>query len=252
MKTLKSSTKKGRTARMVTAVVLCLALMIGATYAWFSDSASTGINTITAGNLKVMLKYKDMSVKPNGQWKDATDHNIFDDKMMTNWEPGMVVYSESIRVENAGTLNLKYQFTINVNKEEKTSTGKSLSDVIKAAVLKETDFDNITGYTTEDEHRTAIIEYVKNNGGFQPISTFEQTGRLAPPAGDNDGITKEQIVILYWEPNTFEVDNLYNNKGGEISFGLHVNATQDPKESDSFGSNYDADIAFPTSAPVNP
>ena len=39
----------------VMAMVLCLAMLVGATFAWFTDTASTGVNKIQAGNLDVQL-----------------------------------------------------------------------------------------------------------------------------------------------------------------------------------------------------
>jgi predicted ribosomally synthesized peptide with SipW-like signal peptide len=39
----------------VLALLLCFATLTGTTFAWFTDSASTGVNTIQAGNLGVDL-----------------------------------------------------------------------------------------------------------------------------------------------------------------------------------------------------
>ena len=35
------------------ALVLSAAMLIGTTFAWFTDTASTGVNKIVSGNLKV-------------------------------------------------------------------------------------------------------------------------------------------------------------------------------------------------------
>ena len=39
------------------ALVVCFSLLIGSTFAWFTDSATSGVNTITAGNLDIELEY---------------------------------------------------------------------------------------------------------------------------------------------------------------------------------------------------
>ena len=57
----------------VLALLMCVAMLIGATFAWFTDTASTGVNKIQAGNLDVKLEYAtawndDGSVKT---WADA-------------------------------------------------------------------------------------------------------------------------------------------------------------------------------------
>ena len=47
--------------------VLCLAMLIGATFAWFTDTASTGVNKIQAGNLDVALEMQNA----DGKWVSA-------------------------------------------------------------------------------------------------------------------------------------------------------------------------------------
>ena len=38
------------------ALVLCLSMLVGTTFAWFTDTATTGVNTIQAGTLDVGLE----------------------------------------------------------------------------------------------------------------------------------------------------------------------------------------------------
>ena len=52
--TNRKSTKRALLGSIM-AMVLCLAMLIGATFAWFTDTASTGVNKIQAGNLDVAL-----------------------------------------------------------------------------------------------------------------------------------------------------------------------------------------------------
>ena len=99
----------------VLSLVICAAMLVGTTFAWFTDSVTSGRNTIVAGNLDVELEYA--TVDGTGaltDWTsvdDATD--LFADGL---WEPGyaQVVY---LRVSNLGTLALKYQFSINITNE---------------------------------------------------------------------------------------------------------------------------------------
>ena len=85
----------------VMALVMCVVMLVGTTFAWFTDTASTGVNKIQSGNLDVKLMYStDMQT-----WKEATDQTkLFDDNAL--WEPGytQVVY---LKVVNAGNLALK-------------------------------------------------------------------------------------------------------------------------------------------------
>ena len=115
--TNRKSTKRALLGSVV-AMVLCLAMLVGATFAWFTDTASTGVNKIQAGNLDVALEYStDMKT-----WKEATNATqLFNDKAL--WEPGHteVVY---LKLVNNGNLALKYEteFSHNYN----VSRGKSV------------------------------------------------------------------------------------------------------------------------------
>ena len=87
----------------IMALVMCVVMLVGTTFAWFTDTASTGVNKIQSGNLDVKLMYStDMQ-----RWTEATEQTkLFDDNAL--WEPGytQVVY---LKVVNAGNLALKYE-----------------------------------------------------------------------------------------------------------------------------------------------
>ncbi len=51
----------------VLALLMCVAMLIGTTFAWFTDTASTAVNKIQAGNLNIELQMKDN----NGKWVNA-------------------------------------------------------------------------------------------------------------------------------------------------------------------------------------
>ncbi len=55
MMTNRKSTKRALLGSVM-AMVLCLAMLVGATFAWFTDTASTGVNKIQSGKLDVALK----------------------------------------------------------------------------------------------------------------------------------------------------------------------------------------------------
>ena len=42
----------------VAVLFLCIVLLIGATFAWFTDSVNSGTNVIKAGNLKISATYQ--------------------------------------------------------------------------------------------------------------------------------------------------------------------------------------------------
>ena len=57
----KTKTTKRALLSSVLAMLLCVTMLIGTTFAWFTDTASTAVNKIQAGNLDVALEMKDAS-----------------------------------------------------------------------------------------------------------------------------------------------------------------------------------------------
>ena len=98
----------------VMAVLICVAMLIGTTFAWFTDTASTAVNKIQAGNLKVDLQMQ----KPDGSWVSAKGETL-EFKKAANaageevlWEPGCTYELPKLRVVNMGNLALKYTIEI--------------------------------------------------------------------------------------------------------------------------------------------
>ena len=96
------------------AVVMCVAMLVGTTFAWFTDTASTGVNKIVAGNLDIELQMKDSK----GNWVNAEGKALsflVDGKGLTDseqilWEPGCTYYTTEVRVYNKGTLAVKFEY----------------------------------------------------------------------------------------------------------------------------------------------
>ena len=108
--TNRKSTKRALLGSAV-AMVLCLAMLVGATFAWFTDTASTGVNKIQAGNLDVQL------VDENG---NSLEGKTLEFKKAANaaegeavlWEPGCTYELPAVYVKNNGKLALKYKVAI--------------------------------------------------------------------------------------------------------------------------------------------
>ena len=111
-----TSSKSTKRALLTSALALlmCVAMLIGTTFAWFTDTASTGVNKIQAGNLDVALE---MSTDGTN-WESAegktltfkTKDNRAADKIL--WEPGCTYELPQLRVVNKGNLALKYKIQI--------------------------------------------------------------------------------------------------------------------------------------------
>ena len=50
---MKTKSKKTALLMSFTSLLICFAMLVGSTFAWFTDTASTGVNQIKSGTLKV-------------------------------------------------------------------------------------------------------------------------------------------------------------------------------------------------------
>ena len=109
--TNRKSTKRALLGSVM-AMVLCLAMLVGATFAWFTDTASTGVNKIQAGNLDVALEMQNA----DGKWVSAEGETLDFVKAAAGeqvlWEPGCTYELPELRVVNNGNLALKYKVKI--------------------------------------------------------------------------------------------------------------------------------------------
>ena len=111
--TNRKSTKRALLGSVM-AMVLCLAMLVGATFAWFTDTASTGVNKIQAGKLDVALEMKDASgnwVSAEGKTLDFVKAAGAENEAIL-WEPGCTYELPQLRVVNKGNLALKYKIQI--------------------------------------------------------------------------------------------------------------------------------------------
>jgi len=231
--TNRKSTKRALLGSVM-AMVLCLAMLVGATFAWFTDTASTGVNKIQAGNLDVALEYStDFKT-----WNKVTDTTkLFEDS--TVWEPGRteVVY---LRVKNAGTLALKYAVGMyNINEGRgKNVAGEFyyLSNYVKLGAVETT-----AAYADREAAINAVNAEARTlkSIGSSAIIGEDQMVMLAPEAD-----AKTYALVLYMPTEVGNEANPKNNDpywASKFSFGISVNATQAEYENDSYDNTYDHD-----------
>ena len=95
----------------VMALVMCVVMLVGTTFAWFTDTASTAVNKIVAGNLDIKLLAEDGVASLEGatlKWQKADGAENED----VLWEPGCRYKLQPIIIKNAGNLALKYKVVI--------------------------------------------------------------------------------------------------------------------------------------------
>ena len=215
----------------VLALLMCVAMLVGATFAWFTDTASTGVNKIQAWNLDVKLMYStDMQT-----WKEATDQTkLFDDNAL--WEPGytQVVY---LKIVNAGKLALKYE--AGFSKNYTSNRGKNVNG----------DWYRVDNYLKIGTAETAT-KFANREDVWSAIAATEKT--LAKDVMLTDGwITLKAgeasdpfAVAIYMPTSVGNEANASRLRPSSVSgLGIEVRATQATVESDSFDNNYDANAA---------
>lgn len=192
----------------VLALILCFAMLLGSTWAWFTDTDTTKVNTINSGILDVQL----LDAQGNTiEGKKLNFLGLDDNNTLTNtdllWEPGVTFYTEGFQVKNAGNLALKYEIV--VSGANATSEGKAnLLDVIDFKIVDTLDWDD-----------DAITE-----------------GKLAANAS-----SATYYVIAHMDE---AAGNEYQNCTLD-GVAITVYATQNTVENDAFDNKYDENATFP-------
>ena len=210
MMTSSKSTKRALISSAL-AILMCVAMLIGTTFAWFTDTASTGVNKIQAGNLDVdIIDLQGHSLDGETlKWQKASGAENED----VLWEPGCTYYLTPFQIQNKGSLALKYKVVINgVSGDSKLlealefgfyyfSVGfgeeRSLDELIEGGKL-----DNVAEYPGLCTAPIYIVAHMKEEAG-----------------NEYQGLTIDDI-------------------------GITVYATQDTYENDSFGNTYDENADY--------
>ena len=111
------SSKRNIIVSAIMVIALCFGVMVGGTYAWFTDTVSSNVCKVESGTLKVDLEMQ----KDDGSWVSAKGETLmFKVNGVTPavgtpilWEPGCTYELPALRVVNKGTLALKYKVVIN-------------------------------------------------------------------------------------------------------------------------------------------
>ena len=195
------------------ALVMCVVMLVGTTFAWFTDTASTGVNKIVAGNLDIQLFYANNATGEGATWTevDANTTLNFLQKQAGGsveqgtdilWEPGCTYSLPALKIVNNGNLALKYKVVV--------------SGIQGSAKLNE------------------AIDWTMKLDGADFIMGSEHS--LA--AKNNDTVDADIFTIS----GTMD-KNAGNEYQKEFIDGINITvyATQDTVENDSFGNQYDKD-----------
>jgi len=213
-------------------LLLCITMLIGTTWAWFTDSVTSAGNIIKSGTLDVEMSWADGKENPDSAtWKDASTGAIFDYDL---WEPGYVQVRH-VKIANVGTLALKYTFNIVANGTLTTNTnGHTLADAIDVYYLDPA--EAITNRTDLPENKIIgrLSDVLTNMASID--STAQ--GILYPSQSiPLNGKSQEKITIALKMRE--DAGNEYQNMTLGTDFSVQLLATQYTYEADSFDHLYD-------------
>ena len=190
----------------VMALVMCVVMLVGTTFAWFTDTASTGVNKITSGNLHVEIQDKEGTEIDTLKWVDKNGNDIANQDDIL-WEPGCTYLLTPFKIANTGNLALKYKIVI---------TGldgdSPLLDVIKFT------------------YKTASGE------------EFDMSAEGHLTAKGTAGASTDMITVSAHMDEAAGNDYMGKTLTG-IKFTVY--ATQDTVENDSYGNEYDENAEYP-------
>ncbi len=202
------------------ALFVCFAMLVGATFAWFTDSVTSDGNIIQTGTLEVEVSWANGKEDPAAAtWTNANEGAIFN---YDNWEPGYADVKH-VKIENKGTLGLKYIVKIVANGEV-----TDLADVIDVYYFDPAAQITDRAALTADKRLGTLTEVL---AGVETSAT----GELAK--GENHTIT---LALKMQET----AGNEYKGKSIGTDFSVVFLATQLMGEEDSFGTDYDANAPY--------
>ena len=208
----------------VMALIMCVVMLVGTTFAWFTDTASTSVNKIEAGKLDVQLMMKGN----DGKWIDAekqtlnflVDGKIPAEGIQILWEPGAEYKLPELKVVNNGSLKLKYTIAItgingdaklneaidwtindaafNLTEQTLDATAESAPFTIKGHMKENAgneyqglsiDGIGITVYATQ-----AVGEYDSNSNDYDENATYPTGATIVGLNGTYDSLTAAMVA----------------------------------------------------------
>ena len=235
-----TSSKSTKRALLTSALALlmCVTMLVGATFAWFTDTASTGVNKIQAGNLDIEVEY----TLDGETWNDLDEATDIFQKGL--WEPGHTEVV-ALKFKNNGNLALKYNINMNIVDEtvgiNKSGQEYKLSDYLKVKTLSQ-EASGIGDICID------MAFSARNDGlGYTATANFKDATVLDHDLFLAPGEVGNYLIMKVYMPETVgnEANAISTEKAASINFGLNVVATQVPYEKDSFGNTYDKDAKYP-------
>ena len=230
---MKKNTTRRALLLSVLSLIMCASMLIGTTYAWFTDTVASTGNKIQSGTLKIDLELLTKQSDDTYKWESIKD----DKKALFNytlWEPG---YTEVkvLKIENEGNLALKWYAKITSD-----YTLSALADVIDVYVLP-----GATAYPTDRADLTGWTK-VGTVADFTNSIATTTNGTLLPKGETGDAATLGLALKMREEAgNEYQNMSLFTDALDTVgTFDITIFATQYTYEYDSFDNQYDAEAPW--------
>ena len=195
----------------ITALAMCVVMLVGTTFAWFTDTATANVNKIQAGNLDVALEMFDTAqnkwVTAEGKTLEFKKADAAPSGEKVLWEPGAEYKLPELRVVNNGNLNIKYKVEV---------TGIQMNRQPVAGV-----FDLNDVITWKADGLTLGTEATLNP---TESKAFTISGKMDTAAGnDYQGLTINGVSItVYATQATGEYDSTRNDYDASAGYSVVV------------------------------
>jgi len=223
-------------------LLLCCSMLVGTTFAWFTDTVTSTGNIIKSGTLDVEMYYGDSLADVVNETYDAAEGAIFNYKY---WEPG---YTEVkyLKVKNVGDLAFRYNlyiepdFTGATTDAEKANLVKLAEALdVYCAIVPDNSYAHPTSLADLAslgtlEYRMGLEEGV-DTGVILPVSGAADVDRAA--AGNE--IYEGEVTVCMALHMQEEAGNDYQNLTLGNGFAVKLLASQVSYEKDEFGADYD-------------
>ena len=240
--TSKKTTRRALLSSML-ALLLCVSMLVGSTFAWFTDEVTSTGNIIKSGTLDVAMYYGDTAA---GATNDASKGTIFNYQY---WEPGYTQI-KYVKIANEGDLAFKYQLNIIPNVLP-AKGDPNLADVIDVYMIPVTEgMEAVTraNYATLGTKAGTLSDLMADADGAAYGIILPAEGSADMKLNDEDkdiavtGSATYCIVLKMQE----EAGNEYQDLSVGEGFKVQLNATQYTYEKDSFGNDYDGEADYDT------
>ncbi len=222
--------KKSALLLSFTSLLICFAMLVGSTFAWFTDTATTGVNKIQAGNLDILLATWNTNTNKYDSVEGQTMQFVAKDgRTDIFWEPGCTYELPELFASNQGNLALKCKFAVNGFKGD-----LKLLDALEFSV-------KYRAWNIDPDTGSVDIDFSHQYGENEPLDEFTTHEFRLPPANDRHDYFIAFTISAHMKE---EAGNEYQNLSLD-GIGITVVATQYTYEKDSISDQYDKDATYP-------